>query len=201
MPGRSKISLLKAHLVASGIIGRNNNIFPGEETMRSTGAILLLSAMLTACAIEGVGFDGRVNAYRNAATDGREFAALNRGARDAAWYAGWCAAIEPHFQRMSDVNARVKRYCAAMQTQQEAAEAIRQDLISTLLEGGKAADANRSAALGALAISAQMQQAQAAQAQQAQAAALMSRPLVTAPATAIHCTSQRLGYQVQTDCQ
>jgi hypothetical protein len=99
---------------------------------------------------------------------------------------------------VGDVDARVKRYYAAMQAQPENAEAIRQDLIATLVDSGKAADGNRSAALGALAISAQMQQAQAAQ---AQASALMSRPVVTALATPIHCTSQRFGYEVQTDCQ
>jgi hypothetical protein len=41
-------------------------------------------------AIEGVGFDGRVNAYRNAADDGCELDALNRGARDSLRHAGWC---------------------------------------------------------------------------------------------------------------
>lgn len=159
---------------------------------------LVLCSMISACAIEGIGFDGRVNAYRNAAADGREYAALNRSSRNSAWYAGWCAAIEPHFRRMNDVHGRVERYCSAMQLQPDNAETIRQDLIATLIDGGKAATDNRSAALGALAVSAQMQQAQA---MQAQAAAASARPAVPSTSPAMHCLSQRLGNQTYTDCQ
>ena len=160
-------------------------------------AIITMSVTLAACAIEGVGFDGRVNAYRNAAADGREFAALNRGAKDAGWYAGWCAAIKPHFERMSDVRGRVDRYCAAMEAQPDHAEEIRQDLIASLVDGGRAAQESRSTALGALAISAQMQQAQAMQAQ----AAAAQRPIVVAPSPAVRCNSYRYGNATTTDCQ
>jgi hypothetical protein len=141
-------------------------------------------AMLGGCAIEGVGYDGRVNAYHNAAVDAREFVALNRGTRDSTWYAGWCAAIEPRFRRMGDTHARIKRYCGAMQSQPESAEAIRQELASVLNHGSAAAAADRSAALGTL--SETLRQAQAQQGQQT--------------AKPVRCTSQRTGSQIDTEC-
>lgn len=168
--------------------------------MKKTGIALLLPMLLTACAIEGVGFDGRVNAFRNAAADGREFAALNRGTRDAAWYAGWCGAIEPHFQRMSEQHARVERYCAAMQVHPNDAEAIRQELVSDLATGNTNAVDNRDEVLRGLGISAQMQQAQAQQAQAQAQAAAASRPVIIQPATSTHCVSTRIGNQVSTNC-
>ncbi|KAK48363.1 hypothetical protein BG58_32990 [Caballeronia jiangsuensis] len=170
---------------------------------KSIIGLTLLPVLLAACAIEGVGFDGRVNAYRNAAADGREFAALNRGTRDAAWYAGWCGAIEPHFRRMSEQHARVDRYCAAMQAQPKEAEAIRSDLVADLSSGNSHAVDNRDEVLRGLGISAQLQQAQAqqlqAQAMQVQAANA-SRPIFVQPNTAVHCTSTRFGNQVNTNC-
>ncbi|MDR5755296.1 MULTISPECIES: hypothetical protein [unclassified Caballeronia] len=165
--------------------------------------LVLLPVLLAACAIEGVGFDGRVNAYRNAAADGREFAALNRGAHDAAWFVGWCGAIEPHFRRMSEQHARVERYCAAMQANPNDAEPIRSDLIAYLSSGNSYAIDHRDEVLRGLGISAQLQQAQAeqlqAQAMQAQALSA-SRPIVVQPNTAVHCTSTRFGNQVNTSC-
>lgn len=92
--------------------------------MKKAMMIALLPAVLAGCAIEGVGWQGHVDAYNNAAAAGGEYVALNRNARDASWYAGWCAAIEPHFKLMSDVHDRVERYCAAMQTQPQNAPAI-----------------------------------------------------------------------------
>jgi hypothetical protein len=142
-------------------------------------------AILNGCAIEGVGYDGRVDAFHNAAVDAREFTALNRGTRDAAWYAGWCAAIEPHLRRMSDIHVRVERYCAAMQSQPENAEAIRKDLATIINQGNATAVESRRAVLGALSES--FQQAQAQREQQA--------------AKSLYCTSQRNGNQIDTDCR
>lgn len=142
-------------------------------------------AMLNGCAIEGVGYDGRVDAYRNGAVAANEFAALNRGTRDSAWYSGWCASIEPHLRRMSDIHARVERYCGAMQSQPENAEAIRQDLAALLNQGNATAADKRRAVLGAL--SETLQQAQTQREQQA--------------AKSVHCTSQRTGNQIDTDCR
>lgn len=155
--------------------------------MKRTVPVMLLSGLLAACAIEGVGFDGRVDAYRNAAADAREFAALNRGTRDPAWYAGWCAAIEPHFRRMSEQHARVERYCAAMQAQPNNAEPIRQELANDLTSSGANVIDRRDEVLRGLGIAAQMQQAQAAN------RAATAKPYV-------HCTSTQLGNQVDTNC-
>jgi HJR/Mrr/RecB family endonuclease len=96
---------------------------------------------------------------------------------------------------MGDVHARVERYCAAMQSQPQEAESIRQDLIATLNDGKAVTVDNRNAALNALAVSAQMQQAQAAM-------AAATRPTVVVPSNStVHCTSQRSFNQVYTDCQ
>lgn len=155
--------------------------------MTRTVSAILLSGLLAACAIEGVGFDGRVDAYRNAAADAREFAALNRGTRNAGWYQGWCAAIEPHFRRMSEQHARVERYCAAMQAQPDNAEPIRQELANDLASSGTNALDRRDQVLRGLSISAQVQQAQAA------SRASSAKPYV-------HCTSTQFGNQVDTNC-
>lgn len=137
-------------------------------------------AMVGGCAIEGVGHDGRLSAFHNASVEAHEFMALNRGARDSAWYAGWCAAIEPRFRRMSDTYARVRRYCDAMQAQPESAESIRQELAAMLNHESAATAGGRSAVLGAL--SETLQQARQT-------------------AKPVHCTSQRTGDQVDTECR
>jgi hypothetical protein len=149
----------------------------------------LLPFVLAGCAIEGVGWQGHVDAYNNAAAAGREYASLNRGARDSAWYAGWCAAIEPHFARMSDVHGRVERYCQAMQAQPESAEAIRADLVATLNAGGSSATSERNSAYTAVGAAVQTQQAEQQQQQRMQ------------QAKQFHCTTQQFGTQTTTDCR
>jgi hypothetical protein len=93
--------------------------------MKTTAAVML-TLVLSGCAIEGVGFDGRVNAYRAAEQDSREYVALHMGKRDPAWYSEWCDVVRPHFQRMAEESSRVDRYCAAMQAQPENAQKIGQ---------------------------------------------------------------------------
>lgn len=115
--------------------------------------ILLVAAIagaLSGCAIEGIGFDGRLDAYNNAARDGNEFVALHPGTRDAKWYEGMCAAELPHFKRMDDEYARVTRYCDAMQAQPEHAADILASLSKELDRGGAQAAQRRNGALAAL---------------------------------------------------
>ena len=143
---------------------------------RITGVICIVS--LAGCAIEGVGWQGHVDAYNNAAAAGSEYAALNRGTRDSAWYAGWCGAIEPHFARMSDVHDRIDHYCQAMQRQPDDATAIQADLVSTLIAGGTSANDSRNSAYAAFGASMQAQQAKQ-----------------------VHCTSIQYGTTTNTDCR
>jgi len=135
-------------------------------------------ATLSGCAIEGVGWQRRVDAYNNAAEAGREFADLNRGDRNAEWYAGWCAAIEPHFKLMGTVHERVDKYCAEMQRQPENAAAIQQSLVVTLNASRSSATDSRNAAYAAFGDSPQVQQPKQ-----------------------IHCTTVQYGYATNTDCR
>lgn len=137
-----------------------------------------LLSLLAGCAIEGVGWQGHVDAYNNAAADAREYASLHREAKDAKWYAGWCSAIRPHFARMGDVLDRVDRYCTAMQAQPENAEAIRLDLIATLNSGSSSATTSRDSAYSAFGASAQLQQSKQ-----------------------VHCTTTQFGNSTNTDCR
>jgi hypothetical protein len=135
-------------------------------------------SLLAGCAIEGVGWQGHVDAYNNAAADGREYVSLHRETRDATWYAGWCSAIRPHFARMGDVRDRVDHYCAAMQAQPESAGAIWMDLVTTLDAGTSSATASRDSAYTAVGASAQLQQAKQ-----------------------VHCTTTQFGNATNTDCR
>ncbi len=157
-------------------------------------ACCALVLSLSACAIEGIGFDGRVNAYQGAESDSREYTALHIGQRDAAWYAGWCDTLRPHFQRMSDELARVNRYCSAMQAQPENAQKIGQALTDELTRGRDGVQANRSAVLGGLAAYSQAQQA----ARPAQQVQYISTPSVS---PTVNCSSYTLGNQVNTTCR
>jgi len=139
-----------------------------------------LACALSGCAIEGIGFDGRVDAYQNAARDGNEFVALHPGTRDTLWYEGWCAAELPHFKRMDDQYARMTRYCEAMKAQPEHAADIRASLIKDLDSGGVQADQRRNGALAALS-----------------AMAAAAPPPKPAPVT---CTSTTLGTSATTTC-
>ena len=145
--------------------------------LSNIGCCCLLS-LLAGCAIEGVGWQGHVDAYNNAAADGLEYASLHRETKDATWYAGWCSAIRPHFARMGDVRDRVDHYCAAMQAQPESAEAIRMDLVGTLNAGTSSATASRDSAYSAFGASAQLQQAKQ-----------------------VHCTTTQFGNATSTDCR
>jgi hypothetical protein len=153
----------------------------------------LLTVILAGCAIEGVGWQGHVDAYNNAAAAGGEYVALNRGTRDAGWYAGWCATIEPHFKLMSDVHDRVERYCAAMQAQPQNAEAIQRDLATMLTEGSVSATGSRNAAYSAFGASNAIPRAPTGTAQTQYVPMQTKSP--------VHCTSTTLGNFVNTDCQ
>jgi hypothetical protein len=109
-----------------------------------------LACALSGCAVEGIGFDGRVDAYHNAARDGNEFVALHPGIRETVWYEGWCAAELPHFKRMDDQYARVTRYCDAMKAQPEHAAEIRKSLIDDMQSGSVQANQRRNGALAVL---------------------------------------------------
>jgi hypothetical protein len=147
--------------------------------MRINGvAAAIMTIALSSCAVEGVGWQGRVDAYNNAAEAGREFADLNRGERDAAWYAGWCSAIEPHFKLMSTVHERVDKYCTQMQRQPENAAAIQQSLVATLNASKSSATDSRNAAYAAFGASAQAQQPKQ-----------------------VHCTAVQYGNATSTDCR
>ena len=144
---------------------------------RRIAAGLCLS-ILAGCAIEGIGFDGRRDAYRNADRAGRDFVVLHSGARDPAWYAGWCNAVLPHFERMSDAKDRVIKYCGAMQAQPENAAAIQAALADDLSKSWVISDAQaqRNAVLGA---------------------ALIQQQAKPAP---VNCTSNVVGNTVNTNC-
>jgi hypothetical protein len=137
--------------------------------------------VLAGCAIEGVGFDGRVNAYNAAAQDSREYTALHTGQRDAEWYQGWCNAVAPHFVRMEDTHARVVRYCDAMQSQPQNAERIWNDLRGELTSASQEAVARRNGIAGAFA------------AQQRAQTAIRAR--------SVDCTSTAIGNTFNTHCQ
>jgi hypothetical protein len=158
--------------------------------------VLALIGGLAGCAIEGIGFDGRVNAYRAASQDSREYIALHAGQRDSAWYAGWCDVLRPHFQRMTDEAGRVNRYCAAMQAQPDNAPQIAHALGQELEQSANGAQANRTSALNAVAVMSQQQHEERMITQQ-------QVPLITTPTVtpAVNCTSYAVGNQVHTNCQ
>lgn len=135
-------------------------------------------SMLAGCAIEGIGFDGRRDAYRNADRAGRDFEVLHSGARDAEWYAGWCNVVLPHFDRMSDAKDRVIQYCGAMQAQPENAASIQKSLADDLSKSWVISDAQaqRNAMLGV---------------------ALIQQQAKPAP---VNCTSNKFGNTVNTSC-
>jgi hypothetical protein len=157
-------------------------------------SIFLITTILSGCAIEGIGFDGRVNAYNNAAQDSREYVALHMSARDAAWYQGWCGVIEPHFRRMGDEDARVQRYCAAMQEQPQNAESIRESLVQDLSASGNNAVSRRNSVVSALGVQIQQRQAQAAARAAAPVYVMPTRPIV-------NCTTTSFGNTANTRCQ
>lgn len=162
-------------------------------------AAFTLAAALSGCAIEGVGFDGRVNAYRAASQDSREYLALHTGQRDSAWYAGWCDVLRPHFQRMSDEAARVNRYCAAMQAQPDNAAKIAHALGQELEQSGNGAVANRNSALQSVAVMNQQQhEERMITLQQQQQFPRIATPTVT---PTVNCTSYTVGAQTHTNCQ
>ncbi|MGF6771002.1 hypothetical protein P3T18_003481 [Paraburkholderia sp. GAS199] len=144
-----------------------------KSILLAVGACLALGA----CAIEGIGMDGRMNAYQNAARDGNDYVVLHQGARDGAWYADWCNAVLPHFERMSEEKNRIIRYCGAMQQQPENAASIQTALSNDLDDTARRAATNRNAALGAL------------------AASMSQRP------PAINCVATKYGNTVDTHCQ
>lgn len=156
----------------------------GQVVSKAIAGLLVLTFM-SGCAIEGVGFDGRVNAYNAAAQDSREYVALHIGMRGPAWYQGWCDAVAPHFARMDDTHARVLRYCEAMQKQPDNAETIWDNLRQDLTAASQDAAARRNSIVGAFVA---QQQAQAAA-----RAATVTRP--------VDCTSTTLGNTVNTRCQ
>ncbi|WP_024906182.1 hypothetical protein [Robbsia andropogonis] len=148
--------------------------------MRKALLLATLVCTFSGCAIEGVGFDGRVNAYENAVRDGNEYVGLHPGTRDTAWYDGWCAAELPHFQRMSDQYARMTRYCDAMKAQPEHAAEIRTSLINDLQNANAQAHQRRDSVLAAVGAMAAAQPA--------------PRP---GPVT---CTSTSIGTSTTTSC-
>lgn len=156
--------------------------------MKTIAGLLLAVPVLSGCAIEGIGTDGRTLAYQNAASESREYVALNRGQRDARWYAAWCDKIRPHFAHMSEQDAKLDRYCSAMQQQPEHAAEIQRALVEDLSASGEVAQQRSSQALNALALYSVMQSAQPRAA----------TPAVTAPVT---CTSQAIGSQTYTNCR
>ena len=164
---------------------------------------LILVGGLAGCAIEGIGFDGRVNAYRAASQDSREYIALHTDQRDSAWYAGWCDVLRPHFQRMTDEAGRVNRYCAAMQAQPSNAPQIAHALSQELGQSANGAQANRNLALNAVAVMSQQQhEERIITLQKQQQVPPIAAPTVMPTVTpAMNCTSYAVGNQVKTNCQ
>jgi hypothetical protein len=152
---------------------------------------------LSGCAIEGIGFDGRVNAYKAASSDSNEYIVLHSGIRDAGWYEGWCDVLRPHFQRMTDEEARVNRYCAAMLAQPENAPKIAHALAGELSDSANGAQASGNNAVAGMIAVTQAQQAQR-QVQQAQPIPLIATPAVS---PTVNCRSYAVGNQVNTTCQ
>ncbi|WGS53604.1 hypothetical protein LFL96_21335 [Paraburkholderia sp. D15] len=149
-----------------------------ERKMRRFLAAGLCLSVLAGCAVEGIGFDGRRDALMNADRAGRDYEVLHSGARDSAWYAGWCNVVLPHFDRMNDAKDRVIRYCGAMQAQPENAAMIQKTLADDLSKSWVISDAQaqRNAMLGA---------------------AMIQRQAKPAP---LNCTSNAVGNTVNTSC-
>jgi hypothetical protein len=94
----------------------------------------------------------------------------------------------------SDEDARVQRYCVAMQDQPQNAESIGESLLQDLSASGNNAVSRRNSVVSALGV--QIQQ------QQAQAAARVTEPVYVTPTRpVVNCTTTSFGNTANTRCQ